>query len=537
MQLTTKTIMKNSHILLSVMLISWKLFVFAQFPPYPQGSATLDANDMAVGINIGGDISWDLIGDPRFEVPKGSGNHALFAGNLWIGAIDDGGQLRMTANTYRQSGVDIWPGPVATGGVYDSTYFARYGNIWKVSAQEVQDHQANFAQPGYLMPQVIETWPGNGDTTNGEAWLLAPFVDVNANTVYEPQMGDYPDIPGDQATYQIFSDIQFFNTETLGEPTGLDMHQLAYVYDVDSASVIDRTVFFSYKLINRTQSFLNELYIGLWFDFGLGFPNDDNTGCDTLLNTFYSYNGDATDIQYGATPPVMGAVFLNQKMDYYISYSNNFGTYGNPETAQDYYGYLQNFWKNGDEMTFGGNGTNGIIPTNYLYPGDPNDLTQWSEQTITGAGSDKRGIGSSGPYTLLPEEVLCFDYALVFARAASGNHLSSVAEYKAQVPNVKSFYLANPQGCDRLGIVSIDEEVSALPFTVSPNPFSDEIHIQLDGSQVELQVHDVQGKVLLSESMEGYAQKTLNMGTYAKGLYFLTLRKGNQVKSWKLVKQ
>lgn len=530
--------MKNLHLLLSVMLVSMQMFVSAQIlPPYPQGTATLDANDMAVSINVGGDISWDLMGDPRFEVPKGSGNHALFAGNLWVGAIDDAGQLRMSAGTYRQAGMDMWPGPVANGGTYDSTYFAQYGNIWKVSAQEVQDHQTNFAQPGYLTPQVIETWPGNGDTTNGESWLLAPFVDVNANTVYEPQMGDYPDIPGDQATYQVFSDMHFPNTETGGEPTGVDIHQLAYVYDVENTSVIDRTVFFSYKLINRSQAPLNELYVGLWLDFHLGFSFDDNTGCDTALNTFYSYNGDSVDLNYGSTPPAMGAVFLNQKMNYYRTYANDFSLYGNPEIATDFYGYLQNFWKDGTEMTFGGLGISGINPTNYMYPGDPNDLAQWSEQNSISVPGDRKGLGSSGPYTLLPEEVLCFDYALVFARATSGNHLSSVAEYKAQVPNVKSFYLANPQGCDRLGIVSIDEEILALPFTVSPNPFSDEIHIQLDGSEVELQVHDIQGKVLFVKSLEGYLETTLDMGSYAKGFYFLTLRKKNQVKSWKLVKQ
>ena len=59
---------------------------------------------------------WDL-NDAKYEVPKGFGKHSIFAHEYWMGGIDDGGQLRVAAMTYRQSGNDFWAGPVS-----DSAY-------------------------------------------------------------------------------------------------------------------------------------------------------------------------------------------------------------------------------------------------------------------------------------------------------------------------------------------------------------------------------------------------------------------------------
>jgi hypothetical protein len=42
-------------------------------------------------------------------------------------------------------------------------------------------------------------WPGNGNIQNGEARFLAPFNDENFNQLYEPWLGETPDIRGDEA--------------------------------------------------------------------------------------------------------------------------------------------------------------------------------------------------------------------------------------------------------------------------------------------------------------------------------------------------
>ena len=78
----------------------------------PSSSQTdLDVNNVRTTIMAGGDMWWNL-SDARYEIPKDGNRHSMFAGALWIGGVDDGGQLKVAAMTYRQSGNDFWTGPL-----------------------------------------------------------------------------------------------------------------------------------------------------------------------------------------------------------------------------------------------------------------------------------------------------------------------------------------------------------------------------------------------------------------------------------------
>ena len=76
----------------------------------------IDVNNVRATILGGGDMWWNL-SDAQYEIPKGSGLNSLFAGSLWIGGVDAGGQLKVAAMTYRQGGNDFWPGPLDVGQV------------------------------------------------------------------------------------------------------------------------------------------------------------------------------------------------------------------------------------------------------------------------------------------------------------------------------------------------------------------------------------------------------------------------------------
>lgn len=78
----------------------------------------LDGNSVDARIFNGSDMFWDLEGRPRYEVPKGGSNHAAFASSLWIGGLDDNGDLHVGANTYRQTSSDFFPGPYRWTGNY-----------------------------------------------------------------------------------------------------------------------------------------------------------------------------------------------------------------------------------------------------------------------------------------------------------------------------------------------------------------------------------------------------------------------------------
>ena len=80
-----------------------------------QAMTDLNINNVRTTIMGGGDMWWNL-SDARYEIPKNSNKHSMFAGALWIAGIDAGEQLKAAAMTYRQTGNDFWTGPLDENG-------------------------------------------------------------------------------------------------------------------------------------------------------------------------------------------------------------------------------------------------------------------------------------------------------------------------------------------------------------------------------------------------------------------------------------
>jgi hypothetical protein len=99
--------------LITILLLIPFFGMAQQNPSYNQ--ADLDINSVRTSVGPGA-MFWDLA-VAQYEVPKGSNKYTIFTHDLWIGGIDDGGQLRLSAQTYRQNGCDYWAGPIS-----DSTH-------------------------------------------------------------------------------------------------------------------------------------------------------------------------------------------------------------------------------------------------------------------------------------------------------------------------------------------------------------------------------------------------------------------------------
>ncbi|MFZ9190600.1 MAG: hypothetical protein ACO204_05770, partial [Schleiferiaceae bacterium] len=59
-----------------------------------RAQSDLNINNVRTTILGGGDMWWDL-NVARYEVPKGSNRHSMFAGSLWLGGLDEGNQLKL----------------------------------------------------------------------------------------------------------------------------------------------------------------------------------------------------------------------------------------------------------------------------------------------------------------------------------------------------------------------------------------------------------------------------------------------------------
>jgi len=481
----------------------------------PSNSQTdLDVNNVRTTIMGGGDMWWNLA-DPQYEIPKGGNKHSLFAGALWIGGIDAGGQLKVAAMTYRQGGNDFWPGPLnVDNATIAADECAKWDKHFKINRSEVEEYHTRFGNdPTYVIPESILDWPALGDQSLGQDKFLAPFYDVNGNGVYEPYSGDYPDynvtgnndnaaLFGDQTLWWIFNDKGNIHGESQAEPLGLEIHAQAFGFAADN-EVNDMT-FYNYKIINRSTLPLNDTYFGQWVDPDLGKYDDDYVGCDVNLGLGFCYNGDAEDegaTGYGFNPPAIGVDFFqgpladpfdgidNNRdgtideageqiiMSKFMYFNNDQTVTGNPNSGTDFYNYLQGIWKDNVPMTFGGDGHGtGTGSTtdecNFMFPGTSDDQftgQEWTEQTAGNIPADRRFVQSAGPFTLQPGAVNEITTGVVWARAKSGGQTASIQLLKiydreAQALFDNNFNILNGPDAPDLTVRELDKE---LIFTIS----------------------------------------------------------------------
>ena len=491
-------------------------------------TASLSFNNTSIQVMNGGDFFWDL-STSRYEIPKKSGSSSpvgtIFSGSVWMGGVDISGNLRLAAMTYRQRGQDFKPGPLSFDTASKSS---DHDKIYTVSKTQIDAHIAN---PSSTTGVILE-WPGNGDTSKGEPYQLAPFVDLNSNGKYEPKLGDYPKIKGIGATYCIYNDY-VLHTESGGEPIQIEIHQMFYQDAFTHNGVlIDDVNLASFTIINRGFQRLSNFVFGVFTDFDLGNFSDDYVGTDSTKNMVYAYNGDDNDegiLGYGLNPPAQNMMFLNHNLGSAMYYNNNANPVnGNPTKATDYYNYLNARYKNGDPLIHPG-GTK----TKFMFSGDPVTGTGWTEQSVSNTPGDRRILASSEPMTLEPNMPICFDIAYVYGRATSGGSTASISTMRDKADIVQTVYDNNTYGWKSgdciLGAQDEDETVGILPnlqksqFSVYPNPSTGLFHIKDLKSDMPSYVTDATGKVLMIIEPQ---TTTFDIHNLATGLYFLKTELG-----------
>lgn len=564
--------MKKLLLLTSITLTS---YLSAQSWAY----STLDINQVNAGVNSNGDLFWNFA-TAVYEVPRDSGTHTIFAATNWIGGLDSSGALHLGAQTYRQSGNDFYPGPVMNASAYSSATDAQWNKVWKINKTTIDSFLMWRANPGnfpsYVIPGVIATWPGNGNVADGQAAQLAPYIDADADGVYNPNAGDYPCIKGDQAIFIMFNDDRNTHGETGGAKMKIEVHAMVYAYSAPG-TWLDTTVFVNYKLYNRSGSTYSDAYWGQWTDYDIGYYGDDYVGCDVERHLGYAYNGDADDGfspvpssgTYGANPPAQGVVVLKGpeadsgdgvdndrdgivdelgetcRMSHHVTYVNSFNVTGNPQEVTDYYGYMDAFWPDSSPVTYGGNGYGGTTLCDFMYPGDSDPLNWgtnfipqpvWDEAIVGNSPGDRRSLVSSGPFTFEPGSEECLDFAYVFGRGTNGP-MSGAGAMRFAADSAYSFYQNNnPCTCDE-NPLNVQSHQSSL-VGIYPNPANESVNIicgeNSTGSTVE--IVDVNGKVVKTATVLSGNSVVVNTEDLAAGVYFVRVNKGSVVLSGRFIR-
>lgn len=512
----------KKQILLLTSFLSLSSISFAQ-------NEYIDVNNIKAGISSFSNMFYHRgTSDPNFEVPKGNGTHAVFAGNLWMGGMDAGSQLHLAAGTYNSgSNKDFFPGPIADE-YLDANYTNRYDRVWKVTTEMINDHIANYDQGAYVMPEVIENWPAHGNEANGEANLLAPFADVNLNEVYDPENGDYPLIKGDMTLYSIFNDLAHPHTSSYSPQIGVEVHRMVYAYN--TSGVLNNTLFVNYKVINRSEINYSDFYVGNWLDFDLGNPIDDYVGSDPERNLFYCYNGDNNDdvsgsggsIGYGENPPAIGCFMLNKTLSSFVYYNHGGGPTGDPAQSNHFYNYMRAIWLDESLMCEGGNGHidgggNSNAPASFMFDGNPQANTGWTELSAWNQPGDRRGLGSVGPFMFNTNDTLNIDFSIVFAPGGVSN-LESINTLQAAVDSIQNYYDTQFTGVKESNRIGKLEKL-----VVYPNPTSDKLFVKTESvNKGVVELFDIKGKRVLAKKINS-ALTQLDVSQLAKGIYHIHL--------------
>ncbi|MFN8278354.1 MAG: hypothetical protein U0T84_12800 [Chitinophagales bacterium] len=431
----------------------------------PVSQYDLSINNVRCKLLNAGDMWWDL-DNAKYEVPKGDGQgvaiNAIFAGAIWVSALDAGGNLKIAAQLYRSGNTDFWAGPLDDQGSVSSSVCDLWDRHFNVMGSEIRDLQNKG-----VVSDNLANWPGRGNKVLAAQGFnmnnnLATFFDTDDNGIYEPEKGDYPVIPfnsqakpstfADQMIFWVMNDKGNAHTATTGQPMGIQINALAFAFQ--STDDINNMTFYNYGIWNKSGGVFNRTCMSQFVDADLGCSDNDRIGCDVDRSLAIIYNGEKANGKnpkcdegtaclsgtngYGCELPIMGLDFFEGPVDttgrklgmsaftYFTrpDLAPNPGQ-GDPTRAAEFRNYQTGFWKDGTPITYGGTGygfSSTRIP--YVYPGDPADATQWSEcnpqlgpNIVAG---DRRFLMTASPFTFLDGRKQNITVGVVWVRPNGG---------------------------------------------------------------------------------------------------------------------
>lgn len=494
----------------------------------------LQANNIAAGINNKNNYFWDL-DNARYEFPKGSGVHSIFASALWISAMDTANNLRGSFNTYYTNGDNFSAGPISTF-PYPYTFGLKWNKLFHINRNEINYHLQHYNQAGYAPIAAIADWPAHGDTLYNEAYNLAPFVDVNHNGKYEPLSGDYPDVPGDDNVFFIVNDKTTTNTFLA---MGTEVHFLFYQIQSNNNYVIDNTTFMRATVFNRSNFAYHDLLLSSFDDFDLGCSENDYIGCDTIRNATYVYNGTTVDSGSHCLAGIKGysslgqnatqsVVLLNKNLYSVVPiYRTGTSLYLDPRTLVQ-----------ARQMQLATNYYHDSSQVNFLYTGNPNDTTTWSERTGRGGlpnyPGDRRTVTTIKVDVFAPGQAEVFDFAYTSIMDSVLNNFQIVNKLLQNIDSLQTYYDAGLlHSSNNVGIA----DPVALQWDVFPNPAKNEIQITAAIPIENFAITDLQGRVIAQKTTEKNQYATIDIANLASGVYLLQIHTAAGIFSKKIMKE
>lgn len=512
---------------------------------HAQNMVYLDTNNIRAGFYPGGVLfaktsNDTLLGMPAYEVPKGNGLsigvHAIESNSFWLSGLDQFNNLSGAA-TFQSTVADWTAGPISN--VYDAQYDSLYKHVFKVSKVDIDYHRSHYTFPGYTVPDIIGKWPGNGRVALGEAAQLAPFVDINHNGIYEPILGEYPDILGDQAVLLFLNDVRNTSVSNCSK-MGIEMQIMGYAFhSIDT--LLDNTMFLNIKLSNRSQRDFHDVYFSNVMNPEIGCYLDDAIGCDSASSSSFAYNRRSNDPNYCSTGqlgyatdwPFQFTTFLCRQMTSSLYIDSSDSPIGFPKSCQEYRNYQLGLFRNGDSIHYGGNGYNGIgYQTKYCF----SDSAWTFLNSSTSLNPNFYSISSVFLDTLKSNQSKEVDMAFITSFCNGGCGYEYPMNALKDVLHVQTIFQNQIKSCNSNVTGTVPSRESPFVVNLYPNPTNGKVTVKLPYfmNEVQLQLMSIHGQEIKQINTTS-SETVLNLSGLAKGVYLLKIQSGENTSVKRIV--
>ena len=533
---------------------------------------SININKFNASVLVHGDMWWDPNLSSAFcKFPAGDRKSLNFAGALWMSGYDAANNLHIAAQTYRQHGNDYWPGPLDASGSLTYATSQDWAKIWKVNRTDINYFRGLATITPATVPAAILTWPAKGNTYaqgNAGAALtitddMAPFIDLNGDGIYQPLLGEYPDIPGDQALWWVFSDNGPTHAHTNGNPLKVEVHAMAYGYN--RGTLIDNVVYYKFNIVNKSANNYHDFRMGLWNDLDGGYQYSNYIGFDSTWRLAIGYKASAEDNgggaghprnTYGNHCPIVGVTIVVSPGDAggsyvpagsFSYYNNDLSFSGVPIADTEFNYYMRSRLRDGQHITndFMGRGIPshgyGTGPNcNYAYPGDPSDTSQWSECSSGNNLADKRSVLACSDFTLnagAKEKMVAALISTDTGAGGGGGYCGNLSFDTIKIIADTAWHIYYHPLAPMIsnGISTIDP----TGIHIYPNPVHNQLHIEGDAmaSENKLIISNPLGQQFVLPVTTAGNKVEVNISALPPGLYYLQYHNSNGYTATKFVKE
>ena len=500
-----------------------------------QGNPTRTWMEMGILDKEAHDRSQTLLKNPKWELPLlSTGNigqsldssyavqyknkRIYMDSHLYMGALVNGVPRTVVEDYRGYNGFGYSSGPISNQ--YDADYLRRYTRVWTVKRADIEHHKNNFNKPGYIASGAIVSWPGNGRAQFAENQMLAPFVDLNGNGRYEPKLGEYPEIKGDQMAFMIFNDTRNPKINSGAEPLGAEVHLSVYLFDSTKSADLQNSVFFNYKIFNRSAEEWAELTLGFPWVYFMGANDEGMIFSDSLrpmVGVVKDQPFDTSGVNgWGAFPPALVFRGLSAPIDGANLFSSSLISIsgGYPKTNSDAWNYLNYRYKDGTQHARWYN--------EIMRPRNP-----WF------AATQLRGLyilPTISLGTVHPGAFACFDYSFSLDNDSVGVFADFLAPFYAaqnRSDAVQSFFDANNLRCfsQAISVTDLSGEMQSVVVYPNPTEAGNVLHLSGLSNPQALFLTNVLGQTIsLSHQKIGAKLYAIQLPhQLAPGIYFLTV--------------